>query len=94
MYRLVYSGALAEDQTREAVQSRVAQLFKKSPEDIDALFGGERRVLKQADSASALEPLRDALRKAGALAEIEAPQGASATAPARAPAAPAAPAPE
>lgn len=95
MYRLVFSGALAEGQTREAVQARLAKLFKKPPDEIGSLFSGSKRVLKQADATAKLEPMREALLKAGAIAAIEpVDTAAPAKAPVRPPASTAPKAPQ
>jgi len=76
-YEIVFFGRLVEGFTAEQVRANLCQLFKTDAERIEALFSGQRRVLKSALSEEMAEKYRAALAKAGAVVEVVPPAAAA-----------------
>ncbi len=68
-YDIVFEGRLLPDQELAAVKQRLVALFR-SPEKIEALFAGERVLVKRAVNAQDAEQYRLAFAQAGAICEL------------------------
>lgn len=103
-YEIAFSGELAPGATLEQVQINLTRLFQADAQRIALLFSGRRIVIKQALDYDSVEKYRQAMARAGAVAEVRPmpveveeielappPAEAPATAPARQPGATPAP---
>ena len=79
-YRLVFMGEVYEGEEPEAVQQRLAELFRKEPTKLDKLFGGGRHVLKNNLTLEQATTFSHAIERTGARVAIE-PHSPAAPAP-------------
>lgn len=104
-YEISFSGELAPGAKLEQVEANLTRLFQADAQRIAVLFSGRRIVIKQDLDHASVEKYRQAMARAGAIAEVRpmpveveeielAPPPAEAPVPAQpAPAAPASPQP-
>ena len=76
-YRLVFMGEVREGEEREAVQQRLASLFRKEPAKLDKLFSGGRHVLKNNLTLEQATHFSQAIERTGARVAIEPQQAAT-----------------
>ncbi len=71
LFNIIFRGRVQQGAAPETVRANLARLFRISPEKVEALFSGQRVVLKKdADQATTMK-FRAALKQAGALCEVE-----------------------
>ncbi len=70
-YRILFKGEIEEGQELETVKSRLAQLFKISPERIEKLFTGKTITLNHNIELAKAQEYSDTLKNAGAICIIE-----------------------
>lgn len=71
LFNIVFQGRIEQGAAPEQVRANLARLFRITPEKVEALFSGQRVVLKkEADQATTMK-FRAALKQAGALCEVE-----------------------
>jgi hypothetical protein len=80
-FQIVFRGKILGGFQREQVRSNLAQLFKTTPERIDALLDAPKTVLKAGLSRDAAARYQDMLRQAGIMVAVvsDAPIAAAAT---------------
>src|SRR5690606_34250929 len=71
-YEIAFSGQLAPGATLEQVEANLARLFQADAQRIAMLFSGRRVVIKQGLDYAAVEKYREAMARAGAIAEVRA----------------------
>ena len=69
-YEIAFSGELAPGATLEQVEANLAKLFQADAQRIAALFSGRRVVIKQDLDHASVEKYRQAMARAGAIAEV------------------------
>ncbi|GAB6386851.1 hypothetical protein [Stutzerimonas marianensis] len=69
-YEIAFSGELAPGATLEQVEANLARLFQADAQRIAALFSGRRVVIKQDLDHASVEKYRQAMARAGAVAEV------------------------
>ncbi|WP_181296732.1 hypothetical protein [Pseudomonas sp. Q2-TVG4-2] len=69
-YEIAFSGELAPGATLEQVEANLARLFQADAKRIAALFSGRRIVIKQDLDHASVEKYRQAMARAGAVAEV------------------------
>ena len=69
-YEIAYSGELAPGAKLEQVEANLARLFQADAQRIAALFSGRRIVIKQGLDYDSVEKYRQAMARAGAVAEV------------------------
>lgn len=80
LFNIVFRGRIEQGAAPETVRANLARLFRITPEKVEALFSGQRVVLKKnADQATTMK-FRAALKQAGALCEVEPVSGTPAAA--------------
>jgi hypothetical protein len=77
-YRIVFSGAVANDTDVASVQQALVRKFKLPEAQVLQLFSGRRAVLKKDLDEPSAERYREAFLQVGALVSVEAMAGASA----------------
>ncbi|WP_045855732.1 hypothetical protein [Teredinibacter purpureus] len=70
-YNLVFRGALAKGVALDAAKRNMGQLFKIDAAKVEALFSGKAVVLKRGLAFDAATKYRVAIKKAGALVDVE-----------------------
>jgi len=70
-FNLVFRGQLAKGVDSGVAKKNIAQLFKISDAKVEAMFSGKAIVLKRGLTADAANKYRVAIKKAGALVEVE-----------------------
>ena len=69
-YEISFSGELAPGATLEQVEANLARLFQADAQRIAVLFSGRRIVIKQDLDHASVEKYRQAMARAGAIAEV------------------------
>ncbi|WP_312905945.1 hypothetical protein [Stutzerimonas nitrititolerans] len=69
-YEIAFSGELASGATLEQVEANLARLFQADAKRIALLFSGRRIVIKQDLDYDSVEKYRQAMARAGAIAEV------------------------
>jgi hypothetical protein len=69
-YEIAFSGELAPGATLEQVEANLARLFQADAQRIAMLFSGRRIVIKQDLDHTSVEKYRQAMARAGAIAEV------------------------
>lgn len=69
-YEIAFAGKLAPGASLEQVQENLARLFQADAQRIGLLLSGRRVVIRQALDLATAEKYRDAMARAGAIAEI------------------------
>ena len=69
-YEIAFSGELAPGATLEQVEANLARLFQADAQRIALLFSGRRIVIKQGLDHESVEKYRQAMARAGAIAEV------------------------
>lgn len=69
-YEIAFSGELAPGATLEQVEANLARLFQADAQRIALLFSGRRIVIKQGLDYDSVEKYRQAMARAGAVAEV------------------------
>ncbi|WP_217474705.1 hypothetical protein [Stutzerimonas stutzeri] len=69
-YEISFSGELAPGATLEQVEANLARLFQADAQRIAVLFSGRRIVIKQDLDHASVEKYRQAMARAGAVAEV------------------------
>lgn len=69
-YEIAFSGELAPGATLEQVEANLARLFQADAKRIALLFSGRRIVIKQNLDFDSVEKYRQAMARAGAVAEV------------------------
>ncbi len=69
-YEIAFSGELAPGATLEQVEANLARLFQADAQRIALLFSGRRIVIKQDLDYDSVEKYRQAMTRAGAVAEV------------------------
>ncbi len=69
-YEIAFSGELAPGATLEQVEANLSRLFQADAQRIAALFSGRRVVIKQDLDHASVEKYRQAMARAGAVAEV------------------------
>lgn len=69
-YEIAFSGELAPGATLEQVEANLARLFQADAQRIAALFSGRRILIKQNLDHASVEKYRQAMARAGAIAEV------------------------
>lgn len=69
-YEIAFSGELAPGATLEQVEANLARLFQADAQRIAMLFSGRRIVIKQDLDHASVEKYRQAMARAGAVAEV------------------------
>lgn len=69
-YEIAYSGELAQGAKLEQVEANLTRLFQADAQRIAALFSGRRIVIKQDLDYASVEKYRQAMARAGAIAEV------------------------
>lgn len=69
-YEIAFSGELAPGATLEQVEANLARLFQADAKRIALLFSGRRIVIKQNLDHESVEKYRQAMARAGAVAEV------------------------
>jgi len=69
-YEITFSGELASGATLEQVEANLARLFQADAQRIALLFSGRRIVIKQGLDYDSVEKYRQAMSRAGAIAEV------------------------
>jgi hypothetical protein len=70
LYEIAFSGELAPGATLEQVEANLARLFQADAQRIAMLFSGRRIVIKQDLDHASVEKYRQAMARAGAVAEV------------------------
>jgi len=70
LYEIAFSGECLPGTSLETVKANVAQLFRADAERVQLLFSGRRLILKSQLDAAGAERFRQALERAGAVAEV------------------------
>ncbi len=70
LYEIAYSGELAPGAKLEQVEANLTRLFQADAQRIAALFSGRRIVIKQNLDHASVEKYRQAMARAGAIAEV------------------------
>ena len=70
-YELVFYGRLVEGESEAQVKANIAQLFKASAEQVERMFTGKRVVIRNKLNAETAQKYVVAMRKRGAVCEIE-----------------------
>lgn len=70
LYEIAYSGELAPGAKLEQVEANLTRLFQADAQRIAALFSGRRIVIKQNLDHASVEKYRQAMARAGAVAEV------------------------
>jgi hypothetical protein len=71
-YEIAFSGQLAPGATLEQVEANLTRLFQADAQRIALLFSGRRVVIKQDLDYASVEKYREAMARAGAIAEVRA----------------------
>lgn len=71
-YEIAFSGELAPGATLEQVEINLTRLFQADAQRIALLFSGRRVVIKQGLDFASVEKYREAMARAGAIAEVRA----------------------
>lgn len=71
-YEITFSGELAPGAKLEHVEANLARLFQADAQRIAMLFSGRRIVIKQDLDHASVEKYRQAMARAGAIAEVRA----------------------
>ncbi|MFL9812266.1 hypothetical protein D7241_03285 [Stutzerimonas sp. VN223-3] len=71
-YEIAFSGQLAPGATLEQVEANLTRLFQADAQRIALLFSGRRIVIKQDLDYANVEKYREAMARAGAIAEVRA----------------------
>jgi len=69
-YEIAFSGELAPGATLEQVEANLTRLFQADAQRIAVLFSGRRIVIKQDLDYASVEKYRQAMARAGAIAEV------------------------
>ena len=69
-YEIAFSGELAPGATLEQVEANLTRLFQADAQRIALLFSGRRVVIKQDLDYDSVEKYRQAMARAGAVAEV------------------------
>ncbi|UPQ81591.1 hypothetical protein M0M42_14390 [Pseudomonas knackmussii] len=69
-YEIAFSGELAPGATLEQVEANLTRLFQADAQRIAVLFSGRRIVIKQELDYASVEKYRQAMARAGAIAEV------------------------
>ncbi|MFG3451363.1 hypothetical protein [Stutzerimonas stutzeri] len=69
-YEIAFSGELAPGATLEQVEANLTRLFQADAQRIAVLFSGRRIVIKQDLDYTSVEKYRQAMARAGAIAEV------------------------
>lgn len=72
LYEIAFSGELAPGAKLEQVEANLTRLFQADAQRIAALFSGRRIVIKQNLDHASAEKYRQAMARAGAIAEVRA----------------------
>lgn len=70
LYEIAFSGELAPGAKLEQVEANLTRLFQADAQRIAALFSGRRIVIKQNLDHTSVEKYRQAMARAGAVAEV------------------------
>ena len=70
LYEIAFSGECLPGTLPEVVKTSVGQLFRADAQRIELLFSGRRLVLKSHLDAAAAERFRQAMERAGAVAQV------------------------
>lgn len=70
LYEIAFSGELAPGAKLEQVEANLTRLFQADAQRIAALFSGRRIVIKQNLDYASVEKYRQAMARAGAVAEV------------------------
>src|SRR5690606_8856770 len=87
-FNILFQGRIDQGASPEAVRENLARLFRMDAARVEALFSGQRVVIKRDADQATMMKFRAAMKQAGALCEVE---EVGAVAPASAPVAAAAP---
>ncbi len=79
-YKLVFRGVLAKGVDAKSAKRNIGQLFKIDAKKVDAMFSGKPTVLKRQLTLDVANKYRVAIKKAGALVDVELQQAAPAKA--------------
>ncbi|MFW5969322.1 MAG: hypothetical protein ACOCP9_01650 [Halofilum sp. (in: g-proteobacteria)] len=76
-FQVVFRGEITGDQPVEVVKQQLANLFRMTPERVEALFSGKPVVVKKNIDEATARRLEQAFRRAGAACEVRAPAAAA-----------------
>ena len=71
-YDVCFSGQLQQGQELQAVRQKIQKLFNASPQTLEKLFSGKTQILKRGCDEQTAQKYRQAIERAGALANIRA----------------------
>lgn len=69
-FEIAFSGQLVEGANADSVRQNLAKLFNSTPQKLKSLFSGQRVVIKKNLDETSARKYLEAMRKAGALAEL------------------------
>lgn len=72
-YRVLFDGRISQGKDPREVKARLARLFGKSADDIEALFSGKPSVLRTVRTLEDGQKMVQAIARAGAVARLEPP---------------------
>lgn len=81
-FQVVFRGEITGDQPVEVVKQQLGNLFRMSPERVEALFSGKPVVVKKNIDEATAKRLEQAFLRAGAACEVRGSSAASTAAPA------------